>query len=111
MGRIKLFFCFLLVFISSDLISQDNKVPVEASETWLNNQHQPEKLMDAISLKEGMTIADIGAGKGRMTVFFSLKVGEKGRVYANDIDKKALTYLEHRCQNNNMTNVTTFPGK
>src|SRR4030042_921856 len=105
------FFCILFVISSPALLSQENQVPVEASETWLNNQHQPEKLMDAIGLKEGMTIADIGAGRGRMTVFFSLKVGEKGRVYANDIDKEALTYLEHRCQANNMTNVKTFPGK
>lgn len=101
----------LLVFSSPALFSQEKKVPVEPSETWLNNQHQPEKLMDAIGLKEGMTIADIGAGKGRMTVFFSLRVGETGKVYANDIDEAALEYLEHRCQSNDMTNVTTFLGK
>jgi len=93
------------------LISQEINVPVEPGESWLNGQHQPEKLMDAIGLKEGMTIADIGAGKGRMTVFFSLRVGETGKVYANDIDKDALTYLEHRCQSNKMTNVKTFTGK
>ena len=97
--------------ITSTLFSQENKVPVEPGESWLNSQHQPEKLMDAIGLKEGMTIADIGAGRGRMTVFFSLKVGENGRVYANDIDHDALTYLEHRCQSNNMTNVKTFLGE
>lgn len=104
---------FLLILVYPSVISfaQKIKVPVESSETWLNNQHQPEKLMDAIGLKEGMTIADIGAGRGRMTVFFSLKVGETGKVYANDIDKSALEYLEHRCQANNMTNVTTFLGK
>ncbi len=93
------------------LFSQDKRVPSEYSETWLNSQHQPEKLMDAIGLKEGMTIADIGAGRGRMTVFFSLRVGEGGRVYANDIDKNALAYLENRCRSNNMTNVKTFLGR
>ena len=111
MGRIKLFFCFLLVFISSDLISQDNRVPVEPSETWMNNQHQPEKLMDATGLKEGMTIADIGAGRGRMTVWFADRVGEKGKVYANDIDRGDLDYLERRCRSNNISNVTAVTGK
>ena len=67
--------------------------------------------MDAIGLKDGMTIADIGAGRGRMTVFFSLRVGEKGNVYANDIDEGALIYLETRCKNNEMTNVSTYLGK
>jgi SAM-dependent methyltransferase len=93
------------------VISQENKVPVEPGESWLNSQHQPEKIMDAIGLKEGMTIADIGAGRGRMTVFFSLRVGDTGRVYANDIEKSALEYLENRCKHNNMTNVKTFLGK
>ena len=104
---------FLLILICPTLISlsQEKKVPVEPSEARLNNQHQPEKLMDAIGLKEGMTIADIGAGRGRMTVFFSLRVGESGRVFANDIDENALKYLENRCKKNNMTNVTTCLGK
>jgi len=108
--RIIISFIPLLLITTGILFSQDKKVPSEPSEAWLNSQHQPEKLMDAIGLKEGMTIADIGAGRGRMTVFFSFKVGERGKVYANDIDKDALTYLEHRCQSNNMTNVKTFLG-
>jgi len=110
MKRITLFLLFLCVS-TAFLFCQETKVPAEPSETRLNDQHQPEKLMDAIGLKEGMTIADIGAGRGRMTVFFSLRVGIKGKVYANDIDKDALKYLENRCKSNNMTNVTTYPGK
>ena len=104
---------FLLILICPTLksLSQEKKVPVEPSEAWLNNQHQPEKLMDAIGLKEDMTIADIGAGRGRMTVFFSLRVSDSGRVFANDIDENALKYLENRCRKNKMTNVTIFPGK
>jgi ubiquinone/menaquinone biosynthesis C-methylase UbiE len=101
-----------LLFISTEILfSQVTKVPVEPSETWANNQHQPEKLMDAIGLKEGMTIADIGAGKGRLTVFFSIRVGEKGKVYANDINKTDLQYLTDRCKRNNMNNVTAILGK
>jgi ubiquinone/menaquinone biosynthesis C-methylase UbiE len=107
----KIVLLLFLISIINVLYAQELKVPVEDSETWLNNQHQPEKLMDAIGLKEGMTIADIGAGRGRMTVFFSLRVGESGRVFANDIDETALKYLEERCKKNNMTNVSTFPGK
>jgi ubiquinone/menaquinone biosynthesis C-methylase UbiE len=93
------------------LLSQEKKIPVEPSETWQNNQHQLEKLMDAIGLKEGMTIADIGAGRGRMTVWFADRAGENGKVYANDIDRGALEYLEERCQKNNIRNVEIIPGK
>lgn len=99
-------FCIII----TNCFSQTQKVPVDPSESLMNSQHQPEKLIEEIGLKEGMTIADIGAGRGRMTVFFSLKVGEKGRVFANDINKSALEYLEARCKKNNMSNVSIFTG-
>jgi ubiquinone/menaquinone biosynthesis C-methylase UbiE len=111
MFRTKTFTVFLLLFILTCCFSQEKKVPVESSEYWLNSQHQPEKLMDVIGLKEGMVIADIGAGRGRMTVFFSIRVGEKGKVYANDIDTRVLNYLENRCRKNNLLNVKTFIGR
>ncbi len=110
MTRFTLLFFFISILAPSFLLSQDKIVPVEPSETWANNQHQPEKLMDEIGLKEGMTIADIGAGKGRLTVFFSIRVGENGRVFANEIDETALNYLKERCIRNNMLNVTTVVG-
>ena len=110
MKKIFILSLILNTLISLSLCSQDKKVPVDPSETWANNQHQPEKLMDAIGLKEGMTIADIGAGRGRMTVYFSTRVGEKGKVFANEIDESALEYLKERCKRNNMENVKTFLG-
>jgi ubiquinone/menaquinone biosynthesis C-methylase UbiE len=111
MARYRFFFSLLAILYATNLSSQENIVPVEASETWANNQHQPEKLMDAIGLKEGMTIADIGAGRGRMTVFFSIRVGRKGKVYANEISETSLEYLKERCKRNNMNNVTTILGR
>jgi len=110
MTRFALLFFLLSILFPSYLLSQNKVVPVDPSETWANNQHQPENLMDAIGLKEGMTIADIGAGRGRMTVFFSIRVGEKGKVFANEIDESALEYLKERCKKNNMTNVKTILG-
>ena len=110
MKKVNILFLILILF-SNFLYSQESGIPVEPSEERLNSQHQPERLMDAIGLKEGMTIADIGAGRGRMTVFFSFKVGKTGKVCANDIDKSALEYLENRCKKNNILNVKTFLGK
>jgi len=103
---------FLIILFCTSIVTlaQNGNFPVEPSEKWGNNQHQPEKLMDAIGLKEGMTIADIGAGRGRLTVFFSVRVGETGKVFANEIDETALEYLKERCKRNNMNNVTTFLG-
>jgi ubiquinone/menaquinone biosynthesis C-methylase UbiE len=104
-------FLHLLFIIPYCLYSQEKTIPFEPSEIRLNNQHKPEKLIESIGLKEGMIIADIGAGKGRMTVWFADKVSEKGMVYANDIDRGSLEYLEDRCQKNGIKNVRTILGK
>ncbi len=111
MAGYRFFLSLLAIMYVTSLSCQEKTVPVEPSETWANNQHQPEKLMDAIGLKEGMTIADIGAGRGRMTVFFSIRVGDEGKVYANEISESSLEYLKERCKRNNMNNVTSVLGK
>lgn len=100
----------LLISFGCGLNAQEVKVPVEPGEERLNSQHKPLELMDAMGLEEGMVIADIGAGKGRMTVFFATRVGKKGRVLANDINETALVYLENRCERNGFSNVRTYLG-
>ena len=67
--------------------------------------------MDAIGLKLGMVIGDIGAGRGRYTVWFSDRVGPDGKVYANDINEDALNHLKNRCKQHGMKNVKTILGK
>jgi ubiquinone/menaquinone biosynthesis C-methylase UbiE len=90
--------------------AQEEKVQVEPWEERLNEQHKPLQLMDAMGLEKGMVIADIGAGRGRMTVFFAQRVGRKGMVLANDINSGALLYLEDRCRRNEIGNVKTYLG-
>ena len=100
----------LLIPLSFVSFAQDEKVLAEPGEERLNSQHKPVDLMDAMGLEEGMTIADIGAGRGRMTVFFASRVGKTGMVLANDINRRALEYLEERCKRNEFSNVKTFLG-
>jgi ubiquinone/menaquinone biosynthesis C-methylase UbiE len=66
--------------------------------------------MDAIGLEAGMTIADIGAGRGRYTVWFADRVGPEGKVLANDIDREALAHLRARCRGQGLDNVETVLG-
>jgi SAM-dependent methyltransferase len=71
----------------------------------------PERVMDAIGVKPGMTIGEIGAGRGRYTVHLAGRVGHKGKIFANDIDENALSILRQRCQRENIVNVETILGK
>ena len=107
------FYLFLLFSVfTTNLFSQENsKVQVESWEVRHNKYQPPEVIMDTIGLKEGMSIGEIGAGKGRFTVWLADRVGEKGRVYANDISKKALSHLEQRCKDNNINNIITILGE
>ena len=74
-------------------------------------QVQPEKLMDAIGVKPGMVIGEAGAGEGYFTFKLSRRVGETGRVYANDIVGRVLKVIENRCEREGITNITTILGK
>ena len=101
----------LLLIFAVNVAAQESKVQVDGWEVRLNRLQPPEKIMDVIGLKKGMSIGDIGAGRGRFTVWFADRVGENGKVYANDISKRSLDYLKRRCEKNNIENVVIILGK
>lgn len=70
----------------------------------------PEKILDVIRLRDGMKAGEAGASYGYFTFKMSRRVGRKGIVYANDIDKNALTQIEERCQAENIANIKTVLG-
>ncbi len=72
---------------------------------------QPERIIDSLGIKPGMIIGEAGAGEGYFTFHLSRRVGESGRVYANDIDKRALERIEERRKRENTENITTVVGK
>ena len=72
---------------------------------------QPEKVMDAIGVKPGMVIGEGGAGEGYFTFKLSRRVGDTGRVYANDIVERVLGVVERCCQREDITNITTILGE
>ena len=80
-------------------------------EEWHNRAQPPEKVMDVIGVVPGMTVAEIGAGRGRYAVHMAARVGEKGKVYANDIDSGALAYIRERCERDGIGNIETILGK
>jgi len=76
-----------------------------------NSLQPPEKIMDAIGLKPGMVIGEVGAGWGRFTVHLARRVGSTGLVYANDIDKRALDLLQQRIKKSGLANVRIILGQ
>lgn len=65
-------------------------------------------IMDILQIKPGMAVGEIGAGNGRFAVRVAARVGENGRVYANDIDPKAIDFMERRCRRDGISNMTVI---
>ena len=67
-------------------------------------------VMDLADIAEGMTVADIGAGEGYYTVRLGTRVGEGGRVLAQDIDRDALERLGRRVERERLENISIKLG-
>ena len=74
------------------------------------DEEAPSKALDALELKPGMVVADLGAGSGYYTSRMAKRVGPSGRVYATDIQQGMIDLLERRIKLEGLTNVTTVLG-
>jgi ubiquinone/menaquinone biosynthesis C-methylase UbiE len=70
----------------------------ENRKTWQN----PEKLLGLLELKPNYVAADLGCGSGFFTVPLSRKVK---KVYAIDIQKQMLNFLEQKIRRLNIGNI------
>jgi len=71
---------------------------------------QIDRVMDLLQLKPGSTVADIGAGSGWFSVRAARRVGASGRVIAEDINAKAITYIQQRAQREHLANIVPVLG-
>jgi SAM-dependent methyltransferase len=113
--RQKTFYFLLIAILLSNFTvtghSQDRSFQIEDWEKGLNQRQPPIKIMDAIGLQPGMTIGEVGAGTGRMTMWLADRVGVSGKVYANDIERSALDHLKKRCKRDGFKNVEIIQGQ
>jgi SAM-dependent methyltransferase len=68
---------------------------------------KPDQIMDAVHVADGSTVADIGAGAGWFTIRLAQRVGPKGKVYAQDVQRLMLDAIKRRVQREGLENVTT----
>ncbi|MEO2089883.1 MAG: methyltransferase domain-containing protein, partial [Gemmataceae bacterium] len=78
--------------------------------SWLERPERekdenPKKLLDALDLKAGMVVADVGAGSGFHAFRMAPLVGEKGKVLAVDIQQQMLDLISARAKKEKVGNV------
>lgn len=71
---------------------------------------KPEKVIRALGIKAGQTIAEIGPGPGYFTFRLAKAVGKQGRVLAAEVEPKLISILRERLEKKKVTNVTPVLG-
>ncbi len=67
-----------------------------------------ERLVTALDLRAGQTVADIGAGRGQLAVALAREVGPSGRVYATELDEDRLRDIREAAASAELANVVVL---
>lgn len=94
----------------------DRPVASIVSSRWSNEEERDRlneagAVMDGARIKPGMTVADIGAGEGYYTIRLAARVGEDGRVLAEDIMPATRDALAERVARQRLENVSVRLGR
>jgi len=73
-------------------------------------EEQPEKALDAMDIREGMVVADVGAGTGYMTLRIARRVGLTGKVYGNDVQPEMIRRLRDNAAKAKLDNIEPVLG-
>ena len=83
------------------------------TDTWKNEQSrdqagEAERVMDLLTVKAGLSVADIGAGSGYYTIRLVQRVGPQGHVYAEDVVADYLERLARRVSGEGLAGSVTI---
>ena len=90
-----------------ELFPPDKIFLLEEPRDWQDT----EEIMDRLHLGAGDIVADIGAGSGFFTIPFSSRVGEKGLVFAEEIQIEMINYISRKVEERVLKNVRVIFGK
>ncbi|MBN9517207.1 class I SAM-dependent methyltransferase [bacterium] len=83
--------------------------------SWLERpervkEEEPAKLIEALAVRPGMVVADVGAGSGYHTFLLAPLVGDRGKVIASDIQPEMLEMMTEKAKKLGVKNVETVRG-
>ncbi|HMK53246.1 MAG TPA: class I SAM-dependent methyltransferase [Methanobacteriaceae archaeon] len=73
-----------------------------------SSKNKPLEIIKNLNIEKGMVVGDIGSGGGYFTSEFSRKVGEKGKIYAIDVNQKSLDFIERNLKTEGIKNFKTI---
>jgi SAM-dependent methyltransferase len=66
------------------------------------------RLREALALRGGAAVADVGAGKGELTLALATEVGPAGQVFATELDPERVRALREAVAARKLGNVSVF---
>lgn len=90
-------------FTKPDIADFQDKFEKEGREAF---EHR-DAIVKACNLREGMQVADVGAGTGLFSRLFAPEVGFKGTVVAVDISEDFLKHIQETAREQNLANIQT----
>ena len=67
-----------------------------------------QRIRETLRLEAGMTIADVGAGKGELSAALAGEVGASGKVFATDLDRGRVEALRQKFAREKLANVVVL---
>ena len=90
-----------------ELFPPDKIFLLEEPRDW----QDAEEIMDRLHLGAGDIVADIGAGSGYFTIPFASRVGDKGLVFAEEIQIEMINYISKKVEDLELKNIRVIFGK
>lgn len=96
---------------STDHYSHGFEEPERYADDWndpaRDDWQKPDRVLAAMGLESGMTVADLGTGTGYFVPHLSAAVGPDGRVNAVDLEPAMLRYVADLAAERGLSNVDT----
>ncbi len=73
-----------------------------------DQKSQPDKIVKSLALQPGHYVADLGTGGGYFSMRFAEAVGDRGKVYAVDINQDFLDFVRSSAKIKGFYNVETI---
>jgi len=104
--------CALAVLIASNVAysALNTLSELDQIEAARDEWQRPSEVIQALNLKDGDSVVDLGCGSGYFSLKLSQPVGRKGRVLAEDIRRLPLAFLWVRAAIKGKHNVSVLLG-
>lgn len=90
-----------ILFLSAVVLALPQNSNFAKRDAW----QRPNEVMDALGVRSGSHVADVGCGDGYFVMHLARRVGAAGAVFGVDVDADALGKLRHQVENSKLSNV------